>query len=215
MSPWASPLVPVKKKDGQTRWVTDLRELNKQRIKDSYPLTNTPEILHSLQVATVFSSLDASGAYHAVRIKPGSRAYMAFISPFRTFQYIHMTFGLANIGSVYSRMLDVAMKEVDYDFWTSYLDDILTYSGEQWAHFGHLTQVVLAHVAAGIKIQPCMTKLFQLEVEYLGHKISKGGVSMIPEYVQKIKDWPIPKTGKEVAWDSPGIIKLSYHNTQG
>ena len=140
---------------------------------------------------------------------------MAFISPFRTFQYIHMTFGLANIGSVYSRMLDVAMKEVDYDFWTSYLDDILTYSGEQWAHFGYLTQVVLAHVAAGIKIQPCMTKLFQLEVEYLGHKISKGGVSMIPEYVQKIKDWPIPKTGKEVAWDSPGIIKLSYHNTQG
>ena len=37
VSPWASPLVPVKKKDGRTRWVTDLRELNKQTIKDSYP----------------------------------------------------------------------------------------------------------------------------------------------------------------------------------
>ena len=49
ISPWASPLVPVKKKDGRTRWVTDLRELNKQMVKDSYPLTNIQEILHSLQ----------------------------------------------------------------------------------------------------------------------------------------------------------------------
>ena len=76
-----------------------------------------------------------------------------------------MPFGLANAGSVYSRMLDVAMKEVDREFWTSYLDNILTYSGKPWAHFGHLTQVVLAHVAAGIKIQPCKTKLFQPKVE--------------------------------------------------
>ena len=137
----------MKKKDRRTRWVTDLRELNKQTVKDSYPLTNIQEILHSLQGATVFSSLDACGAYHAVRIEPGSRACTAFISPFGTFQYIRMPFGLANAGSMYSRMLDVAMKDVamkdvDRDFCTSYLDDILTFIGEPWAHFGHLAQVV-------------------------------------------------------------------------
>ena len=71
VSPWALPLVPIKKKDGWTRWVTDLRELNKQTVKDSYPLTNIQEILHSLQGAAVFSTLDACGAYHAVRIEPG------------------------------------------------------------------------------------------------------------------------------------------------
>ena len=68
--------------EGRTDEVTDLRELNKQSIKDSYPLTNIQEILHSLQGATMFSSLDAHGAYHAVRIEPGSRACTAFISPF-------------------------------------------------------------------------------------------------------------------------------------
>ena len=57
----------------------------------------------------------------------------------------------------------------------------------------------MAHEAFGTKIQPCKTKLFQSKVEYLGHKIIKGGVSLIPEYVQKIKDWPLPKRGKEVA----------------
>ena len=189
----------MKKKDGCTRWVTDLRELNKQTVKDSYPLMNIQEIQHSLQGATVFTSLDACRAYHAVRIEPGSRACTAFISPFGTFQYIRMPFGLANAGSVYSRMLDVAMKKVERDFRMSYLDDILTFSQGAWIHLGHLNQVVLAHAAAGIKIQPCKTKLFQSEVEYLGHKISKGGVEMIPEYVQKVTSWPVPKNGKEVA----------------
>ena len=93
--------------------VTDLRELNKQTVKYRYPLTNIQEILHSLQEATVFSSLNACRAYHAVQIEPGSFACTAFISPFGTFQYIRMPFGLANTGSMYSRMLDVAMKDVD------------------------------------------------------------------------------------------------------
>ena len=55
----------------------------------------------------------------------------------------------------------------------------------------------MAHGAAGIKIQPCKTKLFQSNVEYFGHKFSKRGVSMIPEYVQKIKDLPVSKTEKD------------------
>ena len=50
--------------------------------------------------------------------------------------YKQMPFGLANAGSVYSRMLDIAMTEVARDYWTSNLDDILTFRGEPWAHFG-------------------------------------------------------------------------------
>ena len=102
-----------------------------------------------------------------------------------------MPFRLANAGSLYIRMLDVAMKEVDWDFWTSYLDDILTYSGEPWAHFRHLSQVVLAHAAAGDL--------------------------MIQEYMQKIKDWPVPKPGKEVvlrSWDLHDTTEPSYLSTQ-
>ena len=59
--------------------------------------------------------------------------------------------------------------------------------------------MVGAHKTARIKIKPGKNKLFQSEVEYFGRKISKGGVFMIPEYIQKTKDWPITKSGKEVA----------------
>ena len=58
---------------------------------------------------------------------------------------------------------------------------------------------MLVHAATGIKIQPCKSKLFQSQVEYLEHKISKEGVKMIPEYVLKITNWPVPTNGKEVA----------------
>ena len=128
---------------------------------------------------------------------------LLFVSPFGTFQYIRMPFGLANAGSVYSRMLDVAMDKVEHDFWTSYLDDILTFCTAPQIHFGHLNQVVRAHAAAGIKIQPCKSKLFQSEVEYLGHKISRKGVEMIPDYVKKVTSWPVPTSG-----NVPGICRI-------
>ena len=101
-SPWASPLVPVKKKDGRTRWVTDLRQLHDVTIKDAYPLTNIQENLQKLKGAKIFTSIDACGAYHAIQIEEGSRECTAFISPFGTFRYIGMPFGLSNSGSVYT-----------------------------------------------------------------------------------------------------------------
>ena len=120
-----------------------------------------------------------------MRIKPESRACTAFISPFGPFQYIRMPFGLANTGSVYSRMLDVAMKKVDRDFWTSYLDDILTFSGEPWAHFRHLTQVVSAHDAAGSKIKPCKTKLAKEEFLYSGNTYRRSQIGLYQRQEKK------------------------------
>ena len=75
-----------------------------------------------------------------------------------------------NAGSVYSRMIHLALFGVDPDNWMGYLDDILGFASEPWEHLEHLKPLVEAHLKAGIKIQPCKTKLFQDTVEYLGHK---------------------------------------------
>ena len=115
-SPWASPLVPVKKKDGRTRWVTDLRQLNDVLIKDADPLTNIQENLQKLKGAKIFTSINACGACHPIQIEEGSRDCTAFISPFGTFHYIRMPFGLSNSGSVYSRMLDLALAHLPVEY---------------------------------------------------------------------------------------------------
>ena len=168
-SPWASPLIPVKKEDGRTRWVTDLRQLNDVTIKDAYFLTNIQENLQKLKGAKIFTSIDACGAYHAIQIEEGS---------FDTFRYIRMPFGLSNAGSVYSQMLDLALAHLPVEYWLSYLDDTLVYFMDTWDHLKHLMSIVEAHTKAKIKIQPQKTKIFQTETEYLGHKVSQGGVHL-------------------------------------
>ena len=98
-----------------------------------------------------------------------------------TFQYIKMLFGLANVGSAYSRILDVALKKVDRYFWISYLDDILTFSSFRTFDTGSL--------GTGGSWNPDTTlqdQAVSFKGEYLGHKISKGGVIMIPEYLQRM-----------------------------
>ena len=161
-SPWASPLVLVKKKDGRTRCVTDLRLLDDVTIKDAYPLTNIQN-LQKLKGAKIFTSINACGAYHAIQIEEGSRDCTAFISPFGTFRYIRM---------------DLALAHLPVEYCLSHLDDILVYSMDTWDPLKHLKSIVEAHNKAGIKIQPKKTKIFQTDTEYLGHKVSQGGVKI-------------------------------------
>ena len=149
----------MKKKDERTRWVTDLRQLNDVTIKDAYPLTHIQENLQKLKGAKIFTSIDACGAYQAIQIEEGSRDCIAFISPFGTFRYIMMPFSLSNAGSVYSRMLDLALAHLPMEYWLLYLDT----SMDTWDHLKHLKSIVEAHTKAGIKIQPKKTKIFQTE----------------------------------------------------
>ena len=96
-------------------------------------------------------------------------------------------------------MIHLALSGVDPDNWMGYLDDIFGFASEPWEHLEHMKPLVEAHLKAGIKIQPCKTKLFQDTVEYLRHKVSAQGVEMIPDYVERIKNWPVSTTCKEAA----------------
>ena len=174
--------------------MTDLRQLKDVTIKDAYPLTNIQENLQKLKGAKIFTSIGACGAYHTIQIEEGSRDCTAFISPFGTFRYIRMPFGLSNAG-----MLDLALALLPVEYWLSYLDDILVYSIDTWDHLKHLKSIVEAHTKAGIKIQPKKTKIFQTETKYLGHKVSQGGVQMLDQYVKDIQSWPRPTSCKEMS----------------
>ena len=198
-SPWASPIVPVRKKDGRTRFCVDYRNLNNVTIADAYPLTSIRSNLEALKGAKVFSVLDVASAYHHISVDPDSRDFTAFASPFGSFRYKRMPFGLKNAGSVYSRMVNRMLQQLPPGFCLSYLDDVLIYSGDVDSHVGHLEKVIQLHQQAGLKLQLNKTTLFQEEVEYLGHLVSKDGVAMLQEYVARIQEWPQPTTGKEMA----------------
>ena len=73
------------------------------------------------------------------------------------------------------------------------------YSMDTWDHLKHLKSIVEAHTKAGIKIQPKKTKIFQTETEYLGHRVSQGGVQMLDQNVKDIQSWPRPTNCKEMS----------------
>ena len=81
-SPWASPLVPMAKKDGSTRWANNYCKLNKYTIPDAFPTPNLSQVIESLAGSEIFSSLDAAQAFHNVQINEDSQQVRAFICMF-------------------------------------------------------------------------------------------------------------------------------------
>ena len=199
VSPWASALGPCKKKGtGHLRWSVDFRSINDQTIKDSCPLPCIETNLHKLAGAKIFSSLDSSGAFHSLTISTASRDYTTFVSPFGTYRFKRMPFGLSNSPSAYCRLAQLALSKLQPGFAIAYLDDILIYSDNVSDHMHHLEAVLRIHTEVGMKINLSKTKIFRDQVTYLGHLVSHQGVEMIPDYISKIQLLPLPKTGKEL-----------------
>ena len=129
-SPWASPLVPVAKPNGKTRWCVDYRQLNASTVADSYPLPNISENLDRLAGAKVFSTLDASQAYQTIPVAEGSRKALAFVTPFGLYTFARMPMGARNAGATYSRFVQMCLDKLRSPYTMSYLDDIIMFTAD-------------------------------------------------------------------------------------
>lgn len=200
LSPWGSALVPIKKKGSdKLRWAIDYRKVNQLTVKDAYPLSQIEGNLHKLAGAKIFSTLDSQGAFHSMPIKPEHRDYTAFLTPWGQFRFTRLPFGVSNGPPAYSRLVQLALSRLPEGFALAYIDDIILYSANVYEHLAHLEQVLKLHVQAGMKLNMQKCKLFQEEVIYLGHAVSENGIRMVDEFIARIKDWPIPASGKELA----------------
>ena len=121
----------------------DYRNLNSVAVADVYPLTSIRSNLLALKGAKVFSVLDVASAYHHIEVEPDSRDFTAFASPFGSFRYRRMPFGLKNARSIYCRMVDRMLRKLPPGFCLAYLDDVLIYSTDVDTHLQHLEQVFI------------------------------------------------------------------------
>ena len=197
-SPWASPLVPAAKKGGEIRWAVDYRAINSMTIGDAWPVPSIEENLEKLQGARYFSAIDAAAAYHTVPVEAKSRPYLAFLTPYGTFQFKKMPFGAKNAGATYSRLVELAIMKLRSPSILAYIDDIICATAGLTEHLEELEKVFRMHREAGIKVKPEKTQLIKEDVEYLGYVVSEEGVKMQDEYVRKIVEWPRPSTTKEL-----------------
>ena len=198
-SPWASPVVLVRKKDGSLRFCIDLRKLNSRTVRDAYALPRIEESLESLSGATVFSTLDLKSGYWQVRMDPKSQPYTAFtVGPLGFYECARMPFGLTNAPATFQRLMNSCLGDLQHKFCLLYIDDIVIYSSCPEDHLQHLSIVFSRLRQAGLKLKPAKCEFFQSSLEYLGHIVSAEGVRTNPKKIAAIKKWPRPTTIAEL-----------------
>ena len=197
-SPWAAPLVLVRKKDGNIRFCVDYRKINQITHKDAYPLPRIEESLTALGSSAYFSTLDLTSGYWQVPMAPEDREKTAFTTPMGLFEFNRMPFGLCNAPGTFQRLMEHFLGHKNFETVLLYLDDVIIYSKSYEDHLKHLAEVFQILIKHGLKVKPSKCYLLKTEVKYLGHIVSSEGVKPDPEKIAAVRNWPTPTTVKEV-----------------
>lgn len=144
------------------------------------------------------SLLDGFLGYNQILVHPDDQDKTAFTTPWGTFKYVKIPFGLKNAGATFQRAMDIAFAKEIHDFLVIYLDDLTVFSKTDQEHLDHLRQVFIKCKKYGISLNP-KNSLFGLEEgKLLGHIISKDGIRIDPERIQEILQIPHPRNIKEL-----------------
>ena len=126
VSPRASPVVLVRKKDGSLRFCINLRKLNSRTIKDAYSLPRIEESLDCLNSAIIFTSLDLKARYWQVEMEENSIPYMAFtVGALGFYECIHMPFVLTNALATFQCLMGSCLEDYHLKYCIIYLDNII------------------------------------------------------------------------------------------
>ena len=127
-SKWLENLVPIKKKSGEIRLCVDFRNLNQVSLKDNYPLPKMDHILQRVVGSQRMSILDSFSGYNQVAVHPEDQEKTTFTTPWGTFMYAKIPFGLMNVGATFQRAMEIAFLEENDKYVVIYLDDITMFS---------------------------------------------------------------------------------------
>ena len=197
-SPWTSPTVLVRKKDGGLRICIDFRQVNDRTIKDCYPLPKIEDIIVQLGRARWFSTLDLASGYHQIRIKESDKMKAAFRTEFGLFQYNVMPFGLTNAPSTFQRMMEKVLRDLLGLCCYVYLDDVVIFSVTFEQHRIAVRMVLLRLRTDKLMLQWRKCHWVDTQIEYLGHVVQFGRVRPAFSKVEVLYRFKEPKTVKQV-----------------
>ena len=180
------------------RFCIDYRKLNDVTVKDGYPLPRIDDCLDTLAGAKWFSTMDLSSGYWQVEMEKGSKPKTAFVTRSGLYEFNVLPFGLASAPATFERLMEEVMRGIQWEECLIYLDDIISFGTTFDQELERLIRVFERLKQANLKLKPSKCHLFQTSVHFLGHTVSRDGVSTTDEKIKAVKDWPQPKNVKEV-----------------
>jgi hypothetical protein len=204
-SPFASPVLPVQKKDGTWCFCIDYRRLNDITVKNRYPMPILDEILDELAGTQYFTKLDMRSSYHQVRMKSEDEYRTAFKTHQGHYQFRVMPFGLTNAPANFWGLMNEVLAPFLRKFVLVFLDDILIYSPTLEEHIVHLTQVLEQLREHQLYMKMSKRSFAQTQLSYLGHIISDKGVATDSSKISTMVECPTPTNVTEVR----GVLGLT------
>ena len=195
-SPWAFPIIVVKKKNGKLRVVIDYRSLNDRTEKFYWPLGSIDDIFSSLGGVRYLSSLDMANAYHHIPMAEEDIPKTAFVCEQGLFEYGTLPFGLTNAPSYYSQLMPIVLNGVENVI--AYLHDVLIWNKTFNEHFKTLDFVFKKIRKAGLKLNRKKCEFLKEEMKYLGHVITTRGLKPDMDKIKVIQDLKSPANVKQV-----------------
>jgi hypothetical protein len=197
-SDWVANLVPVRKKNGEIRLYVDFLNLNKSSLKDNYPLPKMDHVLEKVVGANRMSMIDGFSGYNQIAMNEQDREKTTFTTPWGTFMYEKMPFGLMNAGATFQRAMDIAFVGERDKFIVIYLDVLMVFSKTDEEHLMHLKQTFEKCHRFGLSLNPKKSHFAMQEGKLLGHVVSKEGIKIDPKRIEAIDTITIPRNIKEI-----------------
>ncbi len=153
-SPFASPIVLVRKKNGQIRLCVDYRKLNMHMIKDAYALPNIEDTFSALSGAKWFSVMDLKSGYYQVEVAEEDKHKTAFVCPLGFFEFNRLPQGVTNAPSTFQRLMEKCVGDLHLSEVLVFLDDLIVFSKTIEEHETRLMKVLNRLKELGLKLSP-------------------------------------------------------------
>ena len=170
LSAWCNAVVLVRKKDSSLCFCVDFQHLNAHTKKDSYPLPRIQEALEGLVGVGHFSCLDLKSSYWQIKMEESSKQYTVFtIGHLGFFKYDCMPFGLCNASTMFQKLMQNCLGELNLIYCLIYLNDIVIFLHTAEEHPQCLCVVFDQFREHNLKLKPSKYNFFREEITYLAH----------------------------------------------